>query len=166
MGISVNIKDVIYRVLLIGGIIGYEFAAGLTTILGISSTPASVALRLIVLLLAVFLIWLDFKKIFKKRNIICLFLIFWFLYLTRVTISTAITMETLSKPGWYYYTWVIGACALPMIGISLWSPRYEDSERNFISIFAAITIAGILAALSASTIELNQNLNLLSRVHL
>jgi O-antigen ligase len=79
------------------------------------------------------------------------------LYLMRIAYATTLSTEQLAFDAWYYYSWSIGACVLPMLGISLWSPRYKDADRNFRALFAALAIGGLLASFGASSIEPNQN---------
>ncbi len=153
-----NSKQALYRTILFGGICGFEIAAGLTTLADALSTPASIAVRIFVASCALIAVLMDFGKAFdKSRRIILGFCLFWYLYLLRIAYATTLSTEMLAFPAWYYYSWSIGASALPMIGISLWSPRYEDADRNFKTLFAALTVSGVLASFGASSIELNQN---------
>lgn len=153
-----NAKQSLYRIILFGGICGFEIAAGLTTLADALSTPASVGVRLFVASCALIAVLMDFGKAFvTSRRLILGFCFFWLLYLIRIGYATALSTEVLAFPAWYYYTWTIGACALPMIGISLWSPRFEDADRNFKTLFAALVVSGLLASFGASSIELNQN---------
>jgi len=151
-------KQNLYRMLMFCGICGFEIAAGLTSLADTLSTPVSVAVRLFVACCSLVAILLDFGKVFgKSRRLILGFCLFWFLYSLRIGYATTFSDELLAYPAWYYYTWSIGACALPMIGLSLWSPRYEDANRNFKLLFTGLIIGGSLASFGASPTEVNLN---------
>jgi O-Antigen ligase len=153
-----KIRQALYRTILLGGICGFEIAAGLTSLADALSTPASIAVRLFVASCALTAVMLDSAKAFvSSRRLILGYCLFWYLYLMRIAYATTLSTEQLAFEAWYYYSWSIGACALPMLGISLWSPRYQDADRNFVALFAALIIGGLLASFGASSIELNQN---------
>ena len=153
-----HFKQAIYRTLLFSGISGYEIAASLTSLSGVLSTPASIGVRLFVVSCALIAISMDFGKAqFGSRRLILGYCIFWYAYLLRIAYATTLSSEPLMLPAWQYYSWAVGACALPMLGLSLWSPRKEEGDRNFLTLFLVLVCGGVLASFGASSIEVNQN---------
>jgi O-antigen ligase len=67
--------------------------------------------------------------------------------------------ELLLNPAWYYYAWAIGACAVPMIGAALWSPRIDKSVRSFLIIFVMLSFVSCLASFQASSIGIDSSQN-------
>jgi hypothetical protein len=147
---------ILYRMLLFSGVCGFEIAAAASSLAGIESTPVSVAVRATVTFLALVAILSDFGKVAHgSRRLILGFCLFWLLYIFRIAYSTTFSNEVLAYDFWYYYSWSIGACALPMLGISLWSPRDADANRNFLTLFSALSLGGVLSVFGASSVELN-----------
>lgn len=148
----------LYRLVLFGGLGGYEIAAALTSILGMDSTPASVLVRAVVASSALGVILLDVDQVFSRRKRLILgFCLFWYLYSLRVAYALTFSAERLGFPGWYYWSWSLGACALPMVALSLWRPSLADAERNFMTLFIALGIGGALASFGATSMEVTVN---------
>lgn len=149
-----GIRQALYKTLMFSGIGGYEIAASLTSLTNTASTPTSVAVRLIVATLAFVAIIIDFgKAAHGSRRLVLGFCLFWYIYLLRITYATTISYEQLTFPAWYYYTWSIGVCALPMFGLSLWSPRLKDADSNFMMLFTGILLGSLLASFGASSVS-------------
>ena len=151
-------RQALYRTILFIGICGFEIAAGFTSLVETASTPASIAVRFFLASCAALAIFIDFSKALSApRSLILGYCFFWYLYLLRVAYATTLSTERLAFDTWYYYSWAVGACALPMLGIALWCPRREDGDRNFRALFVALSIGGFLAAFGASSVEVNDS---------
>lgn len=124
---------------------GFPLAAGIAAILSIESTPLSVAMRLVILSLAIIIIANSIASTYAavSSKLAFLFLLFWLFYFVRITIDTVITEAPLSRPPSDYWIWAAGACFIP--AIAMWRKglldRIESTEKSLIKLaFASCSI--------------------------
>lgn len=147
-----------FRIVLLGGLGGFEIVAGITSIVGLDSTVYSVAMRSTVASLGLALVLLHAGRLMTKHRLLAVgFCCFWYIYSLRIAYSTTVDPASLGFPAWYYWSWAIGACAVPMIALSLWNPLSQDAKINFMALFITISLGGGLAAFGASSVEVNSN---------
>ncbi|MFN4362637.1 O-antigen ligase family protein [Chryseobacterium hispalense] len=115
---------------------GYELISFFPGLLNMeSSRPMSVAYRICVLLLALFVIFKN-QLTLKKEHFIIYF--FWFLYLIRLVYDTAITSKTIHSPLGDYWAFSVGILVSSMACTSNFSQQTILSVRKWVIIILAV----------------------------
>lgn len=149
--------DRLCKFVILGGLAGFEIAAAMAEVLGMSSGPISVAVRAMVAIGAVLVIVSKVHRLLVPERVAALFfIIFWIMYFCRIAVAGYGGEERLLFSPGYYWVWAVGACALPMLAAALWLPE-RDGWSEFRSIFTVLIIAGVIAAFSGSSIEVNDS---------
>lgn len=143
--------------LLIAVLVGYPFIASVTNAIQVNNTPVSIALRSLVIMVAILLLaapkWRTFPK--KLRLILGLFALFWFLYMARLIADTLLVPESLGRDWKHYWIWGVGGCLIPLMGIA---SRLSDPHdaKPFRIAFAIISLTLVLAVIFGDTAVLRR----------
>ncbi len=148
-------KNYFYKIILIGQFFALPFAAVISEMLSITSTPISIINRAIILFLSIIVI-LFFKEKFLPSSI--LFKIstcFWIFYLLRIFSYLSIDKYSTMKSSFFYLIWSIGGCFVPFFALSKGAytinPRMLFKLLSLISLIVFISIYPQLSSLVFSS---------------
>lgn len=97
---------------------GYPLSATLGTALSVDSTPLSIAMRGLTLMVAFMLIaFAILRGKLDNPRYAFLFWAFWIAYLARISIDTTTSAPQLLRPPSDYWIWAVGICLLPSLGL-------------------------------------------------
>lgn len=137
-----------YIFILAFGMSGYELVAGVTQLAAVVSTPYSMAFRAVLALASAWVLVVNGPRLWSQRSLLVMgFAVFWLLYSLRLLYDSVYPHYDMMYAWWYYCSWVLGACFLPMMAMASWSPTPAESRRAAELLFALLVVAGLLAAL-------------------
>lgn len=145
--ISVNNRT-IYILVLALGMSGYELLAGLTHFAGVVSTPYSISFRALIALASAWLLMSNASRLRSQSSwLVVGFVVFWVLYSLRILYDSIYPHYDMMYSWWYYASWVVGSCFLPMMAMVLWSPTPIESRQAAKWLLGLLLVAGLLALL-------------------
>lgn len=145
--ISVNNRT-IYILVLALGMSGYELLAGLTHFAGVVSTPYSISFRALIALASAWLLMSNASRLRSQSSwLVVGFVVFWLLYSLRILYDSIYPHYDMMYSWWYYASWVVGSCFLPMMAMVLWSPTPIESRQAAKWLLGLLLVAGLLALL-------------------
>lgn len=148
-------KAFLNHFLFVSGIIGFYLVAAIASVVSIQSTPLSIGMRATVAITACLVIF-SWRRITFRGNggvILFLMLVFWCIYLYRITIYTTLNPSRNLYAGYYYWLWAIGASFFPGIALALSSVKF-DKTKMFLFFYLTLFVIGILTFREASSLVL------------
>lgn len=132
---------------------GFPLVAALSQAIDVSSTPLSIGIRGLSALVCglLFVISLTWAKGRARWWLLTTAVLFWVLYLIRMTNDTLIESYILTAEPSSYWLWAIGGCVVPLIGLSRARYNAADAPKYFLWCFAFVFIAAALAVPNIST---------------
>lgn len=145
--ISVNNRT-IYLLVLAFGMSGYELLAGLTQFAGVVSTPYSISFRALIAVASMWLLVSNVSRLRSQSSLLAVgFVVFWLLYSLRILYDSIYPHYDMMYSWWYYASWVVGSCFLPMMAMVSWSPTPIESRQAAKWLLGLLLVAGLLALL-------------------
>ena len=140
----------VYAALAALSLAGYPFIAATSAVLGVGSTVPSFAMRSLIIVVSLILIFSGKYKSSAVNWVYFALFSFWFLYGLRIYYDTASDHIELSKPTFEYWIWAFGACFIPSFGLlTLQSKKYLDESINYS--FFLLFFASIFSAIAGGT---------------
>lgn len=148
----------LYALLLSLNLAGFPLVAGLSAAASVSSTPISVLLRSLILVLSGLLILLAVRRrhaAFFTGWFWVPFALFWGAYVLRLLADTVFPMRSLSRPSEDYWIWAIGACLIPTVAL-LAKEKTDAYPLAYRLSLAMLFTAASLAAVFGDTVLTSQ----------
>ncbi len=135
------------------GLLGYPIVAIISSYFGMEGRIYSIALRSIIAIISVYSVSfiLLYGNAVESRFVRYFLLIFWGIYLSRLTYDTLFQDDPLAFDVSYYWVWAIGACAIPSIAVASRHYDRDEAERLWLSFMSISFFACIGALVTGST---------------
>lgn len=148
-------RSSIQALLITLAISGYPFIATLSTALGLGSIYYSIAMRAFVLFVSIFLL-LRSSFYLKPHQFkyFGLFIIFWTIYLFRLTVDTVLYPDQLSRAPSEYWLWALGVCLIPTLSL-VSAETVLVTQKAFKFIWISLGVSALLAISYGSTFVTN-----------
>ncbi len=146
-------RSIFPELVLLGSLAGFPFVAAIADFFSLPSTLLSIALRATIFILCVIAL-IHVKKPKRQQTgetLIRLAMLFWIIYLIRLSYYTTAFPSNLRLTPALYWVWALGVCLIPMLSISSASGKQIDFDRSFRMLFVVGFIAILMAYFSAST---------------
>lgn len=137
-----SLKNFFIKFIVIASVVGFPLVASFSSAFRLDSTPLSIFLRSITLILSCALIVQYFTQ---HENIKYGFgfsslMIFWALYILRLCNLSLGDIESLSRPIWFYWVFGLGVCFIPMISIV-----FGCTESSYSNLYSPMLLLGLIA---------------------
>jgi hypothetical protein len=139
--------------IILASVSGFPLVAGLSTVLGVSSTPLSIVMRAAILLCSLILLlnFLILQKRVALLNSFGFIIFFWLCYLLRVGFISIYEPETLNRSLWVYWVFGLGASYVPMLAVAF-SRKTCSSSKTYNGLVFVTVVAVFLAIACGDTL--------------
>lgn len=165
MSTPLRVQIALVPILIAWAVCGYPLIAAASQVFPIDSSILSILGRgaIAVLSLVIVLIYAPRRWRIYATVPFGVFLFFWLIYLSRLTLSLHIIGEPASKAPWEFWVWSVGTCMLPAMAVFVGGTR--SFSRTWLVAMAGMMMLAVLVFLASggTTLEAEEGLREISR---